>query len=134
LLQIPLSTDTYRLTSGFGERIDPETKVRTLHNGIDFAAPKGTTIFAANDGVVILADKIKGYGETIIIKHNSEFTTLYGHILPGSFLVKTGDTVKKGQKIAEVGSSEATGSHLHFSVFKQGTAVNPSDYFKRANK
>lgn len=134
LLQVPLANDTYRLTSNFGVRMNPETKEKTLHNGIDYAAPKGTPIYAAADGVVIMADRANGYGETIMIKHHSDFTTLYAHILPGSFLVKNGDTVKKGQKIAEVGSSEATGSHLHFSVFKKDTAVNPSDYFGKTSK
>lgn len=134
LLQDPLASDTYRLTSGFAVQIDPETERSTGHNGIDYAAPEGTAIVAANDGVVIFAGNLNGYEETIMIKHNSEITTLYGHILPGSFLVKAGDTVKKGQKIAAVGSSESTESNLHFSIFKEGKAINPSDYLNKTTK
>ncbi|MGE5704036.1 MAG: M23 family metallopeptidase, partial [Clostridia bacterium] len=70
LLQIPLANDTYRLTSNFGVRMNPETKEKTIHNGIDYAAPKGTPIYAAADGVVIVANRAKGYGETIMIKHH----------------------------------------------------------------
>lgn len=134
LFQAPLSAGTHSLSTGFGEQINPETKTTTTHNGLDFAAPKGTAIYSSFDGVVVLADHVKGYEEAIIIKHNSELSSLYGNILPGSYLVKAGDAVKKGQKIAEVGSSEVKGSHLHFSVFKQGLAVNPNDYFYQSSK
>lgn len=133
-LEVPLPNDTYRISSNFGVRINPETMEKNVHNGIDYVAIKGTEIYAANDGVVSLSESTNEYGETIIIKHNSDFSTLYGHILPGSILVKAGDTVKKGQKIAEVGSSGTTGNHLHFSVFKQETAVNPSDYLNIKTK
>lgn len=134
LLQFPLATDQYRVSADFSEKIDPETKVKTLHNGIDYVAPKGTSIVAANDGVVMFAGSLKGFGETIIIDHNSEFMTIYESIKPGSFLVKTGDSVKKGQKIAEVGSSESTGNQLHFTVYKQGKPVNPNDFLKQSSK
>ncbi|MCM3141935.1 M23 family metallopeptidase [Brevibacillus sp. MER 51] len=126
LLEGPIH-GTYVISSDFSLQINPDTKESKGHNGLDYATAKGTAIFAANDGIVLFAGSNQGYGETIIIKHNSEFSTLYGHILFGSFLVKPGDTVKKGQKIAEVGSSE-TGDMLHFSVMKQGTLVNPTDY------
>lgn len=133
-LQFPLTIDQYRVSAEFSEKIDPETKVKTVHNGIDYAAPKGTSIVAADDGVVIVASSLKGFGQTIVIKHNSELTTLYGHINPGSFLVNVGDTVKKGQKIAEVGSSEATENQLHFTLFKQDEAINSNLYFKQSSK
>lgn len=131
MLQVPLASDTYRLAASFGMQINPETKEKSNHNGIDYTATEGTAIYASADGQVILADKAIGYGETIMIKHSTDFTTLYGHIQPGSLLVKTGDTVKRGQKIAEVGSSETSENLLHFSVFKKGAAVNPSDYFTK---
>ncbi|ATF12286.1 M23 family metallopeptidase [Brevibacillus sp. HB1.2] len=131
-LEAPIH-DTYVISSDFGLQINPETKESKGHNGLDYATAKGTAIFAANDGVILFAQSLKGFGETIIIKHNSEFSTLYGHILLGSFLVKAGDTVKKGQKIAEVGSSE-TGDMLHFSVIKQGTPVNPTHYLPQSTQ
>ncbi|WP_254495117.1 MULTISPECIES: M23 family metallopeptidase [Brevibacillus] len=132
LLEAPIH-DPYVIFSDFGLQINPETKKSKGHNGLDYATTKGTAIFAANDGVVLFAESTEGFGETIIIKHNSEFSTLYGHILLGSFLVKPGDTVKKGQKIAEVGSSE-TGDMLHFSVMKQGTMVNPIDFLPKSTQ
>lgn len=136
-LEVPLQSDAYKISADFGVRMNPEVKENAVHNGIDYEAPKGTAILAANDGVVIFAGGAKGYGETIIIKHNSEFSTLYAHILPGSYLVKMGETVKKGQKIADIGaagSPETQGDHLHFSVMKQGEAVNPCDYLKKEMK
>lgn len=123
--------DSYRVTSNFGTRIHPITGKRHTHTGIDFAAPQGTDIYAAEDGVVIVAQSWSGYGNCVIIDHGNGLWTLYGHIRNGGIKVDKGETVKKGQKIAEVGSTgNSTGPHLHFEVRKNETPVNPSSYLK----
>ncbi|NIK25601.1 peptidoglycan DD-metalloendopeptidase family protein [Paenibacillus lupini] len=122
---------TYRISSNFGYRIHPITGVKKLHAGIDFAAKQGTDIFAAESGVVLVARVTSGYGNTVIIDHGNGLWTLYGHIRNGGIKVKEGQSVKKGQKIAEVGSTgDSTGPHLHFEVRKNQTAVNPTSYLK----
>ncbi|WP_197187212.1 M23 family metallopeptidase [Brevibacillus agri] len=130
-LFLPLPPSSYRLTSSFGERKDPFTGKSSGHNGLDMAAPKGTDIYAAEDGVVTVASYLRGYGNVIAIKHNEEITTLYAHIREGGIMVKVGQTVKRGEKIAEVGSTgRSTGNHLHFTVYKNGQPVNPSEYLR----
>lgn len=130
-LFLPLPPSSYRLTSSFGLRKDPITGKSSGHNGLDMAAPKGTDIYAAEDGVVTVASYLRGYGNVIAIKHNEEITTLYAHIREGGIMVKVGQTVKRGEKIAEVGSTgRSTGNHLHFTVYKNEQAVDPDGFLK----
>lgn len=121
----------YRVTSNFGVRIHPITGVRKQHNGMDFGAPSGTPIYAAESGIVIVSKTWSGYGNTVIIDHGNGLWTLYGHIKNGGLLVNEGDSVKKGDKIALVGSTgNSTGPHLHFEVRKNEVPVNPASYLK----
>ncbi|MGC5324830.1 murein hydrolase activator EnvC family protein [Brevibacillus sp. SYSU BS000544] len=130
-LGLPIASGSYRLSSGFGARKDPITGRSAGHNGLDMAAPRGTTIVAAEKGLVIFAGYSRGFGNTVMIKHNEEITTLYGHIREGGIKVKVGQVVTRGQKIAEVGSTgRSTGNHLHFTVYKNNTAVNPTSYLR----
>lgn len=123
--------DAYRLSSNFGVRIHPITGEKKAHNGVDFAAPSGTSIYAAEAGVVILSKTWSGYGNCIIIDHGNGLWTLYGHIKNGGLLVSEGDKVKRGDKIALVGSTgNSTGPHLHFEVRKNEVPVNPIGYLK----
>jgi len=123
--------DNYRVSSSFGTRVHPITGKTHTHTGTDFAAPQGTDIFAAEDGVVLVAQKWSTYGNCVIIDHGNGLWTLYGHIRNGGIKVEKGETVKKGQKIAEVGSTgNSTGPHLHFEVRKNQTPVNPGGYLK----
>lgn len=123
--------DSYRISSNFGTRVHPISGKRHTHTGIDFAAPQGTDIYAAEDGVVLVAQSWSSYGNCVIIDHGNGLWTLYGHIRNGGIKVDKGETVKKGQKIAEVGSTgNSTGPHLHFEVRKNETPVNPSSYLK----
>lgn len=93
------------------------------------AAPQGTDIHAAEDGVVIVAEWWSGYGNTVVIDHGDGLWTLYGHIRNGGTVVHTGQTVKRGQKIAEVGSTgNSTGPHCHFEVRENNKPVNPMNY------
>ncbi|HJV44677.1 MAG TPA: peptidoglycan DD-metalloendopeptidase family protein [Bacillota bacterium] len=119
------------ITSGFGYRKDPFTGETAGHDGLDIGVPQGTTIVAAADGVVLVSGQVRGYGNCIIIDHGGNITTLYGHIRDGGLMVSEGQQVKRGQKIAEVGSTgRSTGPHLHFSVINGRTPVDPSGYLK----
>jgi murein DD-endopeptidase MepM/ murein hydrolase activator NlpD len=105
-------------------RFHPILRVNRLHTGVDFAAPHGTPIRAAADGIVISASYLRGYGNTVILQHGGNMQTVYAHC--SGFSVGAGQTVKRGQVIASVGSTGySTGPHLHFEVRLNGRPVNP---------
>lgn len=119
------------ISSGFGWRVHPITGEKKLHKGVDFAAPTGTPIFAAADGIVTDAGWTNGgYGNIIELRHDDGSVTLYAHT--NSVYVSKGQTVNRGQAIAEVGTTgRSTGPHLHFEVQPDGkTAVDPMDYIQ----
>lgn len=119
----------YRVTSNFGGRSDPITGVWTSHGGTDIAAPYGTSIVSANDGVVIFAGWHYSYGNYVIVDHGGGIATLYGHC--SKLLVSKGQTVSRGEKIALIGSTGySTGNHLHFEVRINGVRTQPMDYLK----
>ncbi len=129
---VPAST---RITSDYGYRIDPINGRAAGHNGLDIGRAPGTStllgadIVAAADGVVIVASYVNGFGNTVMIDHGSGIWTIYGHIRNGGIFVNKYQEVKKGQKIAEVGSTgRSTGPHLHFQVNKDGKPTNPWNY------
>ncbi len=120
---------TVVLASGFGIRIHPIYKVRKMHSGIDFAAPIGTPIYAAADGVI---DNIEvsftGYGKKVEIDHGFGYRTRYAHM--HGFAVRNGQRVKRGELIGFVGDTGlSTAPHLHYEVFINGAQVNPIHYF-----
>jgi len=122
----PLTSYT-RVSSPYGYRIHPITGTKKMHTGIDYAAPYGTAILAAEDGVVLTSGWVGGYGYCVSINHGDGYVTLYGHC--SSLLVSSGQSVKKGQTIAKVGSTgNSTGNHLHFEVRIGGKTVNPASY------
>jgi murein DD-endopeptidase MepM/ murein hydrolase activator NlpD len=113
--------------SGFGVRIDPITGQKSMHTGLDFPAPVGTPILAAAGGVAIVGEPNPDFGNMVQIDHGKGLATMYAHT--SRILVKNGDIVRKGQKIAEVGTSgRSTGPHLHFEVHVNGVPQNPSRY------
>ncbi len=114
--------------SGFGMRIHPVHKVRKMHKGIDFTAPRGTSIQATGNGTVTKVEKRRtGYGTNVVIDHGYGFETLYAHM--SEVLVKKGEKVIKGQAIGTVGSTgTSTAPHCHYEVHVNGKAVNPIDY------
>lgn len=113
-----------RLTSGYGMRQDPFTSRATFHGGIDLAAPFGTPVHASREGVVRFTGWASGYGRLVVIKHRYGYETYYGHL--SRILVRKGERVKVGRKIALVGSSgRSTGNHLHFEVRRRGHRRRP---------
>lgn len=115
-----------RISSPFSlNRKHPILKVRRPHYGIDYAAPKGTSVRAAAGGKVVFVGNKSGYGKAVEIIHDSGLKTLYAHL--HTFSVKKGQRVKSGQKIAQVGSSGlSTGPHLHFGLYKNNRPINPN--------
>ncbi len=121
------------LSSRFGSRNDPITGKRAWHNGIDFAGAVGDKVVTVAAGVVVYAGPRSGYGKMVEVNHGRGFSTRYGH--HKELIVKVGDIVKKGQIVGLMGSSgRATGPHVHFEVFKNGRAVDPSSYIHRASR
>lgn len=115
------------VTSDFGSRISPFSLVRDFHQGLDIAAQWGTPIVAPADGVVTFAGYRGGYGKMVIIDHGFGVVTKFGHT--SEILVKEGDKVAKGSKLAKVGSTgHSTGPHLHYEVHVDGVAVDPMKY------
>lgn len=106
----PVDIGKFKITSRFGERHSRP------HTGLDLAAPCGTTIRAAKDGIVIVAsENLRGYGKTVVLLHEGGLKTIYAHA--SRICVKSGQKIRKGEKIAEVGSTgRSTGYHLHFEV------------------
>lgn len=121
---VPSST---RITSPFGYRIHPILGIRKLHTGIDIAAKSGSTVVSAGPGTVIKAAWNNSYGYMVMVDHGGGIVTLYAH---NSVLkVKTGDNVKRGERIALSGSTGAsTGPHVHFEVRVNGEYKNPMNY------
>lgn len=114
------------ITSSFGYRIHPILRTRRFHNGIDISAPGGSTIRAADSGTVISAGWQPAYGLTVVIDHGSGVSTMYAHCQRGSIQVSPGQRVSRGQPIAAVDSTGwSTGNHLHWTVYRNGSAVNP---------
>ncbi len=114
-----------RITSGYGYRNDPFTGIRRMHYGIDLANAIGTSIVSTMEGTVAaVGNQPRGYGKYVVIKHRYGFQSLYGHL--STIYVNRGERVAQGQKIGSMGNSgRSTGSHLHFSLYKNNVPVNP---------
>lgn len=116
-----------RVGSPFGFRIDPITGRSALHIGLDFPADVGTPIYAAAGGVVVVQEYHPAYGNMVEVDHGNELITRYAH--SSRVFVNKGDIVKRGQKIAEVGSTgRSTGPHLHFEVWVSGVPQDPQRF------
>lgn len=118
-----------RMVSGFGYRTDPFTKVRKMHEGMDFTSKTGTPIYATGDGIVVRADNsASGYGNHIVIRHGYGYETLYGHL--SRYKCRAGQRIKRGDVIGFVGSTgRSEGPHLHYEVHKNGKPVNPLNFY-----
>ena len=132
-IMFPLPADTWVRTSGFGSRVHPITGVRTLHTGLDLAAPSGTPILAVADGRIVFAGPAAGYGNLVLIEHTIDTRTVvsgYAHMDTVGILVAVGDLVPAGHPVARVGNSGySTNPHLHFEIRPGGgPAVDPEPW------
>ncbi|MDT7516482.1 M23 family metallopeptidase [Rhodoferax mekongensis] len=115
------------LGSTFGWRIDPITGRSALHTGLDFPAAPGTPIYAAAGGMVVTQEFHPQYGNMLEVDHGNNLITRYAHA--SKILVKKGDLIKRGQRVAEVGNTgRSTGPHLHFEVLVQGVPQDPQKF------
>ncbi len=118
-----------RLSSGYGKRSRPTKGASTFHKGVDWAVPTGTAVYASCGGTVAKAGWGSGYGYVVYINHEDGRQTRYGHL--SKVLVKAGQTVKQGEKIALSGNTGvSTGSHLHFEILINGVQKNPLNYLE----
>ena len=116
-----------KLTSPYGYRIHPTLGYRKFHNGVDLANSQGTPIYAARSGKVTVATYGSTYGYYVTINHGDGYSSLYAHMT--HYVVSKGQSVSKGQLIGYMGSTgRSTGPHLHFSIFYNGSSVNPMNY------
>lgn len=126
----PIPIGEFRFSSYFGARKDPITNVSSFHYGVDLAAPKGTPIKASRSGRVSIVGYSNIYGNYVVIDHGNGYQTLYGHM--SKALAKKGREVAQGERIGLVGSTGySTGNHLHFTVYKNGTRVDPLTVLKK---
>lgn len=125
LMKTPI--DGARLSSGFGMRRHPVLGYSKMHKGADFAAPRGTPIYAAGDGTIVKLGKFSSYGNYVRIRHRSGLDTAYAHMNGYKAGLKSGSRVKQGQIIGYVGTTgRSTGPHLHYEVIVSGKPVNPN--------
>ncbi|MCQ2427648.1 MAG: peptidoglycan DD-metalloendopeptidase family protein [Clostridia bacterium] len=125
----PLPASCLTVSSSFGNRMHPVYHKMQFHYGVDLPAPKGTAVYASKDGKVVAAKYHVSYGNYILIDHLDGTQTLYSHLDTGSMLVSANDVVKRGQRIAGVGTTGvSTGYHLHFEVRVNGNCVDPLKY------
>ncbi|WP_417592457.1 M23 family metallopeptidase [Owenweeksia hongkongensis] len=128
-IQPVANKDLKRMASGFGLRVDPFTKARKMHNGMDFSAQIGTPVYATGDGKVIRADnRASGFGNHIRIDHGYGYTTVYAHL--NEYNVRKGQKVKRGEIIGFVGNTgRSRGPHLHYEVWLNDDKLNPVNFY-----
>ncbi len=128
LSSVPSQLPTHGyISSGFGERRSPFSGRRVHHNGVDFAVPRGSPVYATADGEVVSAGWSRGLGKMVMIDHGYGIVTRYGH--NSALIVKAGDHVSRGQQIAKAGSTgRSTGSHVHYEVWINDHAIDPARF------
>jgi murein DD-endopeptidase MepM/ murein hydrolase activator NlpD len=118
------------ITSGFGYRFHPLTGKKEFHKGLDVRASRDSPIISPANGIVLSTRRNAGYGRMVVVDHGYGIVTRYGHV--SKVFVKPGQRVKRGEKLAAVGSTgRTTGPHLHYEVIRNGIAVNPIRYLAR---
>jgi murein DD-endopeptidase MepM/ murein hydrolase activator NlpD len=124
LMRTPI--DGARLSSRYGKRRHPILGYTRMHRGVDFAAPRGTPIYAAGNGSITRAGRNGGYGKYVRIRHNGQYSTAYAHMSRIARGIRSGRRVSQGQVIGYVGSTgRSTGPHLHYEILAEGRQVNP---------
>lgn len=125
---LPINIEDYTMSSGYGYRVDPVYGGTRFHEGLDFAAPSGTPVYATASGTVVLAKPNGGYGNCVEIDHGYNYLTRFGHL--SSIEVEEGQSVRRGDKIGEVGNTgKSTGPHLHYEVRFKDQPMNPVNYY-----
>jgi murein DD-endopeptidase MepM/ murein hydrolase activator NlpD len=125
LMKTPI--DGARISSGFGMRRHPVLGYSKMHKGMDFAAPRGTPIYAAGDGVIERAGRFSSYGNYVRIRHRAGLQTAYAHMNGFKKGIRAGSRVKQGEVIGYVGTTgRSTGPHLHYEILMSGRQVNPA--------
>lgn len=128
---LPINRNYFRFSSGYGMRTDPIYKTLKFHAGLDFAARRGTKIYATGQAQVVKVGRSKGfagYGNIVLLDHGYGYQTLYAHLSDVS--VKRGQRVNRGDEIGKVGNTgKSTGPHLHYEVIKNGKKINPVNFF-----
>jgi len=120
-----------RFSSAYGHRKDPINGRKAFHAGVDFAAPRGTPIYATGAGEVVFSGRQRGYGNLIKIRHAFGYETVYAHL--NRRRVKVGDKVERGDRIGDMGNTgRSTGTHLHYEIRVNGNTVNPAKYIEAA--
>ena len=121
--------DLKRMASGYGYRIDPFTKRRTMHWGMDFSAKTGTPIYATGDGKISRADnRAVGFGNHVRIDHGFGYVSIYAHM--SKIEVRRGNKVKRGDLIGYVGNTgRSVAPHLHYEIVKDGRKINPINFY-----
>ncbi len=115
------------ISDRFGMRVNPVTRKKSMHNGIDFAAGRGTPVYATADGIVEFSGRQSGFGRLVILQHNFGFKTYYAHL--DKLDVKAGQLVAKGDLVAHSGNSgRSTGPHLHYEVRRLYSAIDPEPF------
>lgn len=123
----PLPAGSASVTCAYGYRIHPITGQHSFHNGVDLGAAGGTPIYATKSGTVTTATYSSVYGYYVVINHGDGFSSLYGHMT--NYVVSAGTYVEQGQVIGYVGTTGwSTGNHLHFTIYYNGSTVNPMSY------
>ena len=118
--------DSGRLTSAYGPRSNPVLKRRQMHRGIDWAAPRGTPVRAAGNGVVVATERSGAYGRYLEIDHGGTVVTLYAHLHRFASALRVGRRLRQGDLIGRIGSTgRATGPHLHYEVLVAGRQIDP---------
>lgn len=117
-------------SSGFGHRSDPFSGGNQTHRGMDFSGPLRSDVLAVADGVVVFSNRYAGYGNMIDIDHGNGYMTRYAH--NDQNLAQVGERIRAGDVIAKMGrTGRATGSHVHFEVWRNGVAINPRQFLNR---
>ena len=124
-LCFPLASSAWRISDTYGWRQDPFTGQQAFHKGIDLACAEGTTVLAAQDGMVVWAKQSASYGNCLRLLHADGSETRYAHLQ--YLYVRAGEVVNAGQALGTAGQSgRATGAHLHFELWRQGEACDPA--------
>lgn len=128
-IQPVANDDLKRVASGYGYRVDPFTKARKFHYGMDFSADIGTPVYATGNARVYRADdRASGFGNHIELDHGFGYHTIYAHL--SAYNVRTGQEVKRGEIIGYVGNTgRSSGPHLHYEVWLNGEKMNPVNYY-----